>query len=726
MDTGELRRLRDEAGSILGRLDELASLLGAPAARVREAVDTLRGREARESLADIPLDRLRDVSSFPLRLGALAASRYATVLDVLDDPGGLTDVPGVGPATAARVVDAARAVARAAAGERVVRLRDDESDPELAELVVALAHHDDARALALPPPTLIDEVRHRVRRALESSEPLVRMVFRRWFLPAEVREQATRAAGALADPVVRQLDAAAADHVRALRQDPSAATAWERFRRDPARAYAVLASVVGEAASDAAARGHLPAEIAEAVAAQPLDASFLAVSLREYQSFGARYALVQRRVLLGDEMGLGKTIEAIAVMAHVAAVAERESDHEPRFLVVAPASVCENWRREVIAKSHLGATILHGADRNEDVARWLADGGVGITTFETLRTLPIPEELRFDVVVVDEAHYVKNPQARRSQSVKEATDRADRVVFLSGTPMENDVEEFAGLATWLQPGLPVKGVAAHGVAGAEAFRRSVAPVYLRRNQADVLTELPELEEIDAWTEFTPDDLAHYRQAVGEGNFMAMRRAAFAAGDPARSAKLARLAELVADARANERKVVIFSYFRDVLDTCARVLADDRLFGPLTGDVPPGKRQEMVDAFAAAPHGAVLLSQVQAGGVGLNMQCANVVILCEPQVKPTLETQAIARVQRMGQLRNVLVWRLLTADSVDERMREILTAKSAAFDAYARESSVAEATPAATDISEALLAREVVTGERQRLGLEPGSPVAPTH
>ena len=141
-----------------------------------------------------------------------------------------------------------------------------------------------------------------------------------------------------------------------------------------------------------------------------------------------------------------------------------------------------------------------------------------------------------------------------------------------------------------------------------------------------------------------------------------------------------------------------------------------MFGPLTGDVAPVARQRMVDDFSAGDGHAVLVSQIQAGGVGLNIQAASVVIICEPQVKPTTEDQAMARSRRMGQVRTVQVHRLLTPDSVDERMREILATKSQLFNEYARHSHLASSTPDALDVAEAALARQVVAAERERLAL----------
>jgi len=129
----------------------------------------------------------------------------------------------------------------------------------------------------------------------------------------------------------------------------------------------------------------------------------------------------------------------------------------------------------------------------------------------------------------------------------------------------------------------------------------------------------------------------------------MRRAAYAPQNPAESAKLARLAEIVKEANANGRKIVVFSYFRDVIQKITSVLGGIAV-GPLTGSVPPATRQALVDEFSSRRGPAVLVSQIQAGGVGLNIQAASVVVLTEPQWKPTIEDQAIARCHRMGQVR----------------------------------------------------------------------------
>lgn len=180
-------------------------------------------------------------------------------------------------------------------------------------------------------------------------------------------------------------------------------------------------------------------------------------------------------------------------------------------------------------------------------------------------------------------------------------------------------------------------------------------------------------------------------------------------------KLNRLLEICAEAKENNSKIVIFSFFRDVISTVRQILGLCSL-EPITGSITPARRQQIIDEFTQAPAGTILVCQILAGGVGLNIQVASVVIFCKPQIKPALETQAIARAYRMGQTHKVLVHRLLTVDSIDERMMEILSNKQRLFDAYARDSVIAESSDQAIDITEKSLIDQIVSQEQRRLGL----------
>ncbi len=178
--------------------------------------------------------------------------------------------------------------------------------------------------------------------------------------------------------------------------------------------------------------------------------------------------------------------------------------------------------------------------------------------------------------------------------------------------------------------------------------------------------------------------------------------------------------------SNDRKVVVFSFFRDVLAIVASVLGD-AVVGTITGSVNPVERQRLVDKFTEQAASGVLISQIEAGGVGLNLQTASVVVLTEPQWKPTTEDQAIARCHRMGQARPVEVYRLLVPDSVDERILEVLGRKAALFDEYVRKSELTQASAITIDVSELPIVegvatqveveRRIIEIERKRLGLD---------
>ncbi|MEY9889879.1 superfamily II DNA or RNA helicase [Catenulispora sp. MAP12-49] len=686
---------------------------------VRDAYQASHAVAVIGRLRAISIERLRDVTGARLPVTKLEEAGYKSIADLLEaTPEQLRQVPGIGAKGAERTVEAARHIAEAAtAGTHVTADMDLRVD-DAATLLAALYRVQTADRVLLK----VREPAKRIGGALTTlagaAKPLSSRM-RRAIIGRARREEAQDAVdrldGLLTDPeTARDLDRikAANEKLRGVKP-PRRHTVRTDFEKRSADYFSTLSRIAGARANGEAARGFLPTSLADRIAMQDLDQTHLRVSLRAYQAFGVRFALAQKRVVIGDEMGCGKTVEAIATLAHLRAEGAKY------FLVVVPASVLINWLREVRAHSALRPYRLHGPEGEGARKAWLSGGGVGVTTFEALPNLDLPPRTEIAMLVVDEAHYVKNPGTLRSKAVREWTDRVERVMFLTGTPMENRVEEFRNLVDYLQPDLVDSVGEIDAVAGSEAFRKAVAPAYLRRNQEDVLSELPEMVQIEEWEEFGAEEEATYRDAVAARNFMAMRRAAYASGDPATSAKLRRLVEICDEAEANGRKVVVFSYFRDVLETVCRTLGE-RATGPLTGSMQPQHRQELVDDFTASKKPGVLVSQIQAGGVGLNMQAASVVILCEPQVKPTLETQAIARAHRMGQIRRVQVHRLLVADSVDQRMLEILDAKSGLFDAYARRSETAETMPEAKDLSDAAVRKHVIDAERERLGLEKSS------
>lgn len=657
------------------------------------AANRVRAEPARLILATVPVASLAEVSREPLRLQRLAEAGIVTVGQVLDRVDDLERIEGVGPASASRILAAARTVRRHTVDELATRLDPRERTEEATELLHRLAAWQAARSLSTRDLALAAALTPVADAVQRGAGHLVV-----W----GAGTPSLRFAGRLGRVVELATPLALHPHT-----DP-----WQDHQARPAH-YATLLDELGAAGVDRArTHGDLPEEIVRAVRAAELDTRLLIATLRGYQDFAARFALVQRKVVIGDEMGLGKTLEALAVLAHLAARGGGKA------LVVCPASVLTNWMREVADKSTLTAHRLHGEHREQALQAWrkAAQGAVAITTYAMLGWLARAGVPPLGCVVVDEAHHIKNPDAQRSLRCRELIGDADRAMLLTGTPMENRIEEFKVLVGYLRPDLVVQA----GEVPARTFRRQVAPAYLRRNQEDVLTELPELVQVQEWVPLSRADEAAYRAAVEEGDFAVMRQAAMLQGR--RSAKLDRLAQIVTEAGENGRKVLVFSYFRAVLDQVMAVLPG-AVFGPLTGSVPAPRRQAMVDAFSAAEHGASLVAQVEAGGVGLNIQAASVVVICEPQFKPTAEWQAIARARRMGQLDSVQVHRLLSEEGVDVRVTELLARKSLLFDDFARISETARAAPEAYDVSEAEVARQIIAAERRRLersaGPDPG-------
>jgi len=656
----------------------------------RAAGDAVRTREVRVLLADMPVERLREATRDRLLIGPLVDAGLKTVQAVLDRGAQLQHLPGIGGTTAVRTLGAARTLWQTSYDEMPVRLDIKHRTPEATQLLQRLATWDAVRQVARSTDGL----------ALTAVlSPLVKAMNGR--TSHLIVFSADRSHDELGGAVEVVLDLA--EKISKTKSGAADGEPWSDFLARPADYFALLSELGLLIEDERKVHGDLPLAIVEAIRRLELDTRHLNASLRGYQSFGARFSLVQRKVILGDEMGLGKTVEALAALAHLRARGEHH------FLVICPAAVVTNWIREVQSKTKLPAHRLHGAGRDHALRSWVTNGGVGVTTFESLAWLrPQPVGTGgIGCVVVDEAHYIKNPAAQRSSRAAAMIDKSERSILLTGTPLENRLEEFRNLVAYVRPDLVVDA----NELTPGRFRKQVAPAYLRRNQEDVLTELPGLVEVDEWLPMSPYDLDAYRSAVGAGNFMAMRQAAFVEG--ADSEKMRRLLEIVSEARANDRKVIVFSYFRDVLDSVARALRGNA-FGPLTGSVPADRRQATVDQFSSISGGAVLLAQIVAGGVGLNIQAASIVVICEPQLKPTIEWQAIARARRMGQLNSVQVHRLLSEEGVDIRITQILARKRELFEDFARTSETAQSAPEAFDLSEAQLAREVVAAERERL------------
>lgn len=595
----------------------------------------------------------------------------------------LVNINGIGEAGADKIMKIARLYQQEAEKKARIRLDDVEGNPRQTAIVQKLYLLMELQAETQRAASVQEKYHDSMQEKLQSARQLQGTLG--WiFRSSRQKEQALNAYHQLDTLVQRGYADQAAKLYGRTRQvlgQDTALLGRQAFDRNTAPFYARLEEITGESLDGKAYSGGLSEEYVQSIETLDLDLSLMRSTLRQYQLFGVKYIIQNRRVLLGDEMGLGKTIQAIACMAHL------KAQGKTHFLVVCPVSVMVNWSREVENHSTQQALEIHGLDRGEEYDQWKQDGGVGITTYETITRLELGQE-RIDLLVVDEAHYVKNPKAQRTQALSRLADAAEYVLFMTGTPLENRVEEMTFLVSMLNAEIAKKLERVAALSTADSFREAAGEVYLRRIREDVLTELPDKEEKQEWCAMNRREKEAYYQSLLEGNYMAVRQVSWNVEDIRDSSKAARLLELCETARENGRRVIVFSFFLHTIQAVMQLLGD-RCYGPVSGGISGAKRQEILDEFAVSQPGSVLVSQIIAGGTGINVQAASVVILCEPQWKPSTEEQAISRAYRMGQRQKVMVHRLLSENSIDERMLEILQGKTDIFNSFAQESVAGE-------------------------------------
>ena len=652
--------------------------------KVKNASDALVAQAVLKVLQDLPIEEInRDKKGF--RVKALREYGYETIADIAPiSVYTIASVRGISEDAAYSIKKIVNDIVSKARQGIKIRLSTDNQSEEATELVLALLQYHCSLAVSDDCSKLLSSSLQQITCAEEDLKVGLNGI--RWFFSSKAKkEKAIEAFNLLTSlkdneygrNVGTQLDVA--DKI----ERTQGSDAWQDFSNNSIRYFNDLEDInPGVLGNDDSVYG-LPEDLAREIQEECFFPDGLLCELRRYQEWGVKYILHQERVLLGDEMGLGKTVQAIATMVSL------RNTGGTHFIVVCPASVITNWCREIRKMSLLSVTKVHGAGRKAALESWIKTGGVAVTTYETVAYCKLPDDFKFKLLVVDEAHYIKNPGARRSINVKNLSVYAERLLFMTGTALENKVDEMISLIRILKPEIASKVQGMVFMASAPQFREAVSPVYYRRKREDVLTELPELIESREWCTLTRNEETFYEQAVLSKNYAEARRVSWNVDDLKDSSKAARLLELIDEAKSDGRKVIVFSFFRDTLRKVSMLLGD-LCMNPINGSVTPQRRQEIIDEFDKAPAGTVLLAQIQAGGTGLNIQSASVVILCEPQFKPSIENQAISRAYRMGQTRNVLVYRLLCENTVDEKIMSTLESKQAIFDAFADKSMAAMA------------------------------------
>lgn len=430
--------------------------------------------------------------------------------------------------------------------------------------------------------------------------------------------------------------------------------------------------------------------------------STLRAELRGYQREGfvwlSRLARSGAGACLADDMGLGKTLQAIAVMLELAP--------QGPCLVAAPMSVCHNWEQEIVRFAPTLRPRRFGSSRREALVKELEPGDVLIVSYGLLgRLRSALAARRWPMAVFDEAQALKNAATQRAKAGRSIA--ADFRLALTGTPIENYLEDLRSLFEIINPGLlgPQRTFRQRFGGDApearQALKALVRPFLLRRIKSAVLHELPPRTEQTISVELSKEERAFYealrrralehltaREEDGAGRRMhilaeltRLRRAcchpALVAPETDLSgSKLAAFLEIVEELRRGGHKALVFSQFTGHLALVRRALeAEGRRHQYLDGGTPEVRRRESVAAFQRG-EGDLFLISLKAGGQGLNLTAADYVIHLDPWWNPAVEDQATDRAHRMGQRRPVTVYRLVAENTVEEKILALHAEKRA--------------------------------------------------
>jgi superfamily II DNA or RNA helicase len=459
----------------------------------------------------------------------------------------------------------------------------------------------------------------------------------------------------------------------------------------------------------------------EADAASPPDG--LSATLRPYQCEGFSWLLARYRLKMGgvlaDDMGLGKTIQAIATLQEI-----KNKEGRALSMVVAPTSLLYNWLAEVnrFAPGLTAVVVEGGPTQRKKLWQDLTTNGdidLIITSYPLLRRdIEDMEPLPFRLLILDEAQQIKNTRAYATMMIKRLN--ADARFALTGTPMENHPGELWSIFDFALPGYLLSQnqfMARHGAGqDAETLRRKIRPFLLRRLKRDVLPDLPEKTEQVMWVEMTVDQRRVYQAATQRARekidrmlsargfassrfeilslIMELRQVCCHPslrfeGYDGSSGKMDALTELLPGALDSGRRILIFSQFTRMLKMLEeRFKAEgfDCLY--LDGHTPTRERLAMADRFNAGD-GQLFLISLKAGGAGLNLIGADMVLHYDPWWNPAAEDQASDRAHRIGQIHPVQVIRLITRGTIEERVDSLSHKKRALYEAIIPSESTSE-------------------------------------
>ena len=477
--------------------------------------------------------------------------------------------------------------------------------------------------------------------------------------------------------------------------------AFERLGlRMPPAAHAVL-NAEGTAIVAAPA---LLAQFRQAVATQvALSGTSITAKLRPYQVHGVAWLSARPGIghggILADEMGLGKTLQAICMLA------TRRSDRP--HLVVCPTSLINNWRRE-LARFAPAVPVISYHGGNRTLPDSYPPGAVVVTSYPVLRRDEPLTTTVWDVVILDEAQQIKNPEALASRAAARLS--ATVRIAMTGTPVENRLEEFWSILNVTNPGLlgtrsrfrqrfvgPIEQ--RHSATAAATLNRLVKPHLLRRTKAEVAADLPPKQYSTIVCTMGNEQARLYREAVDNafaeglgagiersGRVLALLTALKQiCNHPAqylhehtagtgRSGKFDRATEMLAEIVEQNDRVLVFTQYRAMGELLSKHLGTMLDIGPvpfLHGGLSAERRDRLVHAFQEDDHAPpILLLSLRAAGFGLNLTRASHVMHYDRWWNPAVEEQATDRAHRIGQLRRLNVHTLVTGGTIEDYIAQM--------------------------------------------------------
>jgi SNF2 family DNA or RNA helicase len=444
----------------------------------------------------------------------------------------------------------------------------------------------------------------------------------------------------------------------------------------------------------------------------PVDSSIKA-SLRPYQQKGYEWMILLNQLgagaCLADDMGLGKTLQTICFLNY-----RKIKNPTKKHLIICPASLIYNWKMEIEKFApEITVSVYHSANRNfAEIGKLNPD--VIITSYGTARVdIELLNEIGWNTIVLDESHNIKNPQAQVTKAI--ATLMAEMRVILSGTPIMNQTFDLYPQLSFILPSLfGSKEFFAKEYANPidkdrdkekiEMLKRITNPFILRRTKEQVAKDLPQKTESIIWCEMGSEQRKIYtevKQNIKDSLFLDIQSQGLAksklsvlagiqklrqiCSSPAlltdfenKTSESIKIEILIDEIKGNlkHNKVIVFSQFLNALDIIKDKLTDHQIaFYSIDGSTPNAKRQEQINKFQDKENPVrVFLLSLKAGNAGITLTEANYVFLIDPWWNRQVEQQAIDRVYRIGQDKNVFAYRMICKDTIEEKIIKLQQSK----------------------------------------------------